>query len=229
MNLQILEFVSSFRNPGTGMNKKSDLLSSRTMQKLFLPTLLEEKILRIHAFGARIRNVFFFFFVKSAYHLAFNIKPAASTTSSDGSHVKRFWKIKAAPKEKICAWKSILNIIPSQVNIFNKGIDTNHLYFLCRKKAEFVEHVIWTCVIAKKVWCHFFPILLSVSDFFREGWDAMERWARLQELSKDHEATFAINIVGSIWNFRNQVKIKAETPDPTKIIREVNSKTREGE
>lgn len=122
---------------------------------------------------------------------------------------------------------SILNILPTQANIIKRGIDVNKLCFLCKKKLESVEHVFWTCKIGKAMWCHFFPILSKFPNFFREGWDVLDRWEYLQEAIKEDDISKAIQTNWSIWNQRNDVKLNLGFPDPSKIIREVISKDRD--
>lgn len=161
----------------------------------------------------------------------FNLNSSGKASTSDDAQTRRFWKefwkTKAVPKEKICARRSILNILPTHVNIVNKDIDTNHLCFLCRGKVETGEHVMWTCKMVRSVWCYFFPILQSVLGFFKDGWNAMDRWAKLQKVIKVDEIPKAFNISWCIWNFRNQIKNTTAIPDPTNIIRTVTIRCRD--
>lgn len=64
------------------------------------------------------------FSVKSAYHLAsdshLHLKASSSSVGELNRMWKRFWKLKATPKVKICAWKIIHDSIPTRTNIRKK-------------------------------------------------------------------------------------------------------------
>lgn len=93
------------------------------------------------------------FSVKSAYHLAYNLSIAdnvsPSDTSSSNSFWKKFWKVMWLLEKKFAHMRAILNPLPTQTNIIDRGVDANPLCFFCRKKPELVEHIFWLCKIAK--------------------------------------------------------------------------------
>lgn len=154
------------------------------------------------------------FSVKNAYHLAYNLSRAEIESPSNNAGTKMLWKklwsFKVAPKEKMCTWRALQNSLSTQNNIIFKGIDTNPLCFFCRKKAETVDHVLWECKVAKSVWGFFFPHLIEVFDFFREGEACSEKWDSLMKIPESmYTATV---IIWSIWTHRNSVKNNLNHP-----------------
>lgn len=85
------------------------------------------------------------FLVKSAYHLAKNLSsrdnPSGSNNSKSKAIWKSIWKAKCSSRAKIVVWKIINNIIPTKINIINKGIDANNLCCLCRANQGTITHV----------------------------------------------------------------------------------------
>lgn len=112
--------------------------------------------------------------------------------------------------------------------MIKRGIDTNAFCFLCRKKEESMDHVLWSCKTSKKVWHYFFPNLTGFYDLPRMGRDSISIWRRLTEQMQEGDIYTTVRIVCAIWHYRNSSKIKASLPDLNQIIK-VMERSREEE
>jgi hypothetical protein len=83
------------------------------------------------------------FSVKSLYH--------ALTSSDAGPSHKVIWKGKALPKIKIFIWLMINNVVLTKDNLIKRKWSGNPTCQFCDHD-ESVDHLFFTCLIAKVVW-----------------------------------------------------------------------------
>ncbi|GJW37589.1 RNA-directed DNA polymerase, eukaryota, reverse transcriptase zinc-binding domain protein [Tanacetum coccineum] len=105
--------------------------------------------------------------------------------------------------------------LPSRVNLDKKGIDVDSLLCpICHEDVETVNHLFFTCDLAKDLWALLarwweldIPFCTSISEWFE--------W--LDSLSISHKARVFIEGVGgtllwSIWSFRNRLVFSNNPP-----------------
>lgn len=80
------------------------------------------------------------FSVKSAYRLGIQLQEASEASVSNiqqkEGYWKNFWKAKIPTKILICGRRLYNDILPTRVNLINRGMDINPTCVLCRKKPE---------------------------------------------------------------------------------------------
>lgn len=109
------------------------------------------------------------FTVKSAYHLGVNgqVRGEASSSSYD-------YGMPIPPKAKIACWRALNDILPSNSNLFMKGIHANMWCVFCRKQEETAKHLSWECSVTKDMWSFFLNFninLLSWNRSMMSSWD----------------------------------------------------------
>ena len=62
------------------------------------------------------------------------------------------WKTATSPKIQIFMWKTLCNAIPAGDLIIKRGIKMDHVCQTCGHQGESVNHIIFTCPIARLVW-----------------------------------------------------------------------------
>lgn len=111
------------------------------------------------------------FSIKSIYHLAIETRDIHEGSQSDKNKMNTFWKSiwdsGVLPKIKIYLWKIINNVIPTNANILQKGVDLNPLCFFSQKEFETTSHIIWGCKVSKRIWESFIPNSLIIFNLCR--------------------------------------------------------------
>ena len=95
--------------------------------------------------------------MKSAYYVARKVLEVSEQGESSSSDLraplwKKMWHLNIPAKVRIFAWRLCMNAILTMPNLSQRGVPVDPLCPLCSKEAEFVEHAILKCEIAKKVW-----------------------------------------------------------------------------
>lgn len=140
------------------------------------------------------------FSVKSAYYLTIflsTLKEASSSIENLETSVwKLIWKVKTLRKVKQYVWRVIQDIIPKNVNIAKKGINTNPLCLFCKKDWEFTSHVLWNCKLAKIIWLKYILNMQPLFVVYRVDWHPLEFWVDGQ---KSLRRSSAIRIFTILW------------------------------
>jgi hypothetical protein len=96
------------------------------------------------------------FTVKSAYYMLLHQSSAGEAGSSSSRELSMFWKnlwsTQVAPKVKLFAWRACRNIVPTKTKLFEKGLTATSSCSWCMEEAETIDHVLWSCEFAQKVW-----------------------------------------------------------------------------
>uniref|UniRef100_A0A803P3Q4 Reverse transcriptase domain-containing protein n=1 Tax=Cannabis sativa TaxID=3483 RepID=A0A803P3Q4_CANSA len=92
--------------------------------------------------------------VQTRYHFATDLEDSELSTPSTNQHTwwKYFWNLKLPSKVKIFAWKAFHQAIPTAASLCNRKIIDSAACSLCSNAYEFVEHAMFLCKHAKKVW-----------------------------------------------------------------------------
>ena len=87
-----------------------------------------------------------FFNVKSAYKVALELATISSLgSSSDGSNLRRFWKIQVSHKVRHFVWRACCDILPTKYNLKHGQVLTEDLCAECNLGSETTGHVCWSC------------------------------------------------------------------------------------
>lgn len=128
----------------------------------------------------------------------------ASSSSSTALHEfwNDVWSIKVPPKIKNFVWRVCRNILPTKTKLFDRKITSSYSCTWCLNEPETVDHVLWHCEFAQKVW-NACPIAFPSLDV--EGLSLMDFLATcLRELSSPEvEIVFATAWV--LWSAHNEV------------------------
>ena len=113
------------------------------------------------------------FSVKSAYYVARKVLEGSEQGESSLGDVraplwKKMWHLNIPAKVRIFAWRLCMNAIPTMRNLNKRGVRVDPLCPLCSKEAEFVEHAILKCEIAKKVWENWIDCPISLLEGRRD-------------------------------------------------------------
>uniref|UniRef100_A0A2N9H9Z1 Reverse transcriptase domain-containing protein n=2 Tax=Fagus sylvatica TaxID=28930 RepID=A0A2N9H9Z1_FAGSY len=95
--------------------------------------------------------------VKSAYHFLrtqqTNVEASSSSLNQCGSNVwSSIWSAKVQPKVRMFLWRACRNILPTQTNLFDRGVSQTYSCKWCLEEAETSDHVLWQCEFAQRVW-----------------------------------------------------------------------------
>lgn len=95
--------------------------------------------------------------VKSGYWMMNNEKHSgliqeASLFPSLNPLKEAVWKVKTAPKIRIFMWRAVSNAIPVGELMIKRGMKLDPCCQLCGFEGESVNHLIFTCPLARQVW-----------------------------------------------------------------------------
>uniref|UniRef100_A0A2N9IE72 Reverse transcriptase zinc-binding domain-containing protein n=1 Tax=Fagus sylvatica TaxID=28930 RepID=A0A2N9IE72_FAGSY len=161
--------ISPFR--GLDENAKVDALIDREtmswkvseLERIFIPRDVEA-ILQIPLSKRRPNDMMIWavtmkgnFTVKSAYQLLRSQQsqhePTMSSTSVQNTKLwNRIWKARVQPKVKMFIWRACKNILPTQTNLFDRGVTQTFSCHWCEDEAETTDHVLWSCDFAQREW-----------------------------------------------------------------------------
>uniref|UniRef100_A0A2N9H705 Reverse transcriptase zinc-binding domain-containing protein n=1 Tax=Fagus sylvatica TaxID=28930 RepID=A0A2N9H705_FAGSY len=96
------------------------------------------------------------FTVRSAYHFLLaqqRCGDASSSTDSLWTSLwKAIWSARVQPKMKLFIWRACSDILPTQGNLFRRGVSNAKSCRWCEDEVETVSHALWQCDFAQKVW-----------------------------------------------------------------------------
>jgi hypothetical protein len=135
------------------------------------------------------------FSVKSTYN--------ALTSSDGGPHFKYIWKVKIPPKIKIFLWLVANDVILTKDNMVKQNWKGEPSCYFCRQP-ETVNHLLFTCSIAKVVWATVATCLGAndIPSSFQYSWNWCEKWI------PNGKQFFAVGIAAvcwAIWKMRNKI------------------------
>lgn len=129
------------------------------------------------------------------------------------------WNRSIPIKVNVFMWRAMLNKLPTRVNLDRKGIEVDSLLcHICHEDVETVNHIFFTCDLAKVLWALLakwweldVPFCASISDWL--SW--------IDSLSISSKARVFLDGVGaalmwSLWSFRNRLIFS--TPPPKKSL-----------
>ncbi|CAI0465171.1 unnamed protein product [Linum tenue] len=97
------------------------------------------------------------FSVKSAYYLASNLQGRSYSSKHQASFMDHslwnwVWNRKVPPKLLFFSWKGIHRILPTREALVGRGLDLIPICSVCGRKEETIEHLFFTCLVARKLW-----------------------------------------------------------------------------
>ena len=149
------------------------------------------------------------FSVRSAYKLALELeKDEVAGSSSDGSHLRRFWKrlwsCQIPHKIRHFAWTAARDILPTKANLVARKILVDGNCEECGLCAKSFYLLFWECSKARDTWAHS-PFLSSLSAVpFRSLFYFL--WYIILEADWSMEDIgLAITIAWALWYNKNEV------------------------
>ncbi|GJT76979.1 RNA-directed DNA polymerase, eukaryota, reverse transcriptase zinc-binding domain protein [Tanacetum coccineum] len=118
-------------------------------------------------------------------------------------------------KIKVFLWRLSLNKLPSRVNLDLKGIDVGSLLCpICQEDVESVNHIFFSCEMAKALWDLFakwweldIPFCDNISDWFT-WFDSLKVSNKVRSFIEGVGGT----LMWSIWNYRNHFVFSSSPP-----------------
>ncbi|XP_058783087.1 uncharacterized protein LOC131657739 [Vicia villosa] len=157
--------------------------------------------------------------VKSAYHLSRRLhlsSRAGTSSNSEGALWKNLWKAPLIERTKNFTWRLLNNILPTKCNLEKKGIKLDVSCPFCHNFPESTNHVFMYCEFAKRV---FFSPPLGVR--LPQTGDLIT-WLMEMIKKKDWKlAQVVCTGLWKIWNARNAVVFKSDTPKPHQIAQTI--------
>ncbi|VFQ89687.1 unnamed protein product [Cuscuta campestris] len=144
--------------------------------------------------------------VKSAYR---KLIGEASDTSSF-NHWCRLWKLKVAPKIKVCFWRALRDILPVACSLERKGLELDTLCRSCGTAEESVTHVFVACPVAQRLWR-----VLGVKVVNNHGYcfDSLLHWADFNFRSRTgREMDCVAAGIWGLWKARNMANWESKLP-----------------
>ena len=97
------------------------------------------------------------FTVKSAYHLLQKEAQRsgmgeASSNLSSRKFWNLLWSILTPRKIQLFLWKTAHDILPTNKNLFSRGISSSYSCGVCHEDPESIQHLLWECKFAREVW-----------------------------------------------------------------------------
>ena len=87
--------------------------------------------------------------MRSAYHMLFNQShavEASSSSSSSRGQIQRgwssIWAVPVQPKVKLFIWRACEAILPTQTNLFDKGVSQTYPCLWCGDETKTVDHLL---------------------------------------------------------------------------------------
>lgn len=154
--------------------------------------------------------------VKTGYELLAKAKASLSgaLTAEDQSKnalKRRLWKIPTLPKIKMFLWRAASGALAVAERLNSRGLHVDNNCKLCQGCPEIINHVLFQCSVARRIWSDVELTLPSVAMHrsFDENLSEVFDW--LEDSSRPHLATRAIPwILWLIWKNMKSV-LYAET------------------
>lgn len=95
--------------------------------------------------------------VKFGYWLASrlddsDVRKGSSAQPSINGLIQRVWKVETVPKIKIFMWKSLSNALSVDDGLLARGLKIDPRCQRCGMDGESINHVLFTCPVARRVW-----------------------------------------------------------------------------
>ncbi|GKV00581.1 hypothetical protein SLEP1_g13249 [Rubroshorea leprosula] len=163
--------------------------------------------------------------VSSAYNLL-NTTPIPNLPGD----YNLIWNGRVPLKVAAFAWKVMQNRIPTKDNLQKRGVlgsEEDQSCVLCGKEAESVNHLLFSCPIAWKVWssCYQWWGINVVAQ--EKGWNHLIQHAGLfnNKFAKEAWKVIWFAVVWNMWLWRNQKIFKAKLEPQDKMIEVIKFQT----
>ena len=97
------------------------------------------------------------FSAKSAYYIALKVvetNEGGECSRGDARTPlwKRMWHLKVLAKIRIFAWHACMNALPTMMNLYRRGVNTDVMWPMCEQEAESIVRFLLLCESARQVW-----------------------------------------------------------------------------
>lgn len=92
--------------------------------------------------------------VKSGYKLFMKsrIEEVSSSNNIMSNIWRKIWKLKIPSKIKHFCWKIINEMLPTRLNLYNRGLNIPMEYPICKNNIESSDHILFCCPRAEGIW-----------------------------------------------------------------------------
>lgn len=130
----------------------------------------------------------------------------------------KMWSLAVAPKVKNFLWRAMRSCIPTLLNLRQKKIEVYPICPICHDSLESVEHVLVTCMFAKRCW-----ELVDLNVPCDDGQPFQQYMHQLL----NHKTSKELEIIGSvmwqIWAHRNNVVWNKKWQTPSLAVNTAGS------
>ncbi|XP_041026946.1 uncharacterized protein LOC121267144 [Juglans microcarpa x Juglans regia] len=96
------------------------------------------------------------FTVRSAYYMHKERSQAIKGQASSSHDFKKTWKflwhLQVTPGDRVFMWRTCLNALPTQSNLFKRKIVDHPKCSICNLEEETATHALWECESTRDVW-----------------------------------------------------------------------------
>lgn len=172
--------------------------------------------------------------VKSGYHQAHKAKsrtrshrPSVSYRIPDKVWT-RLWSIPTIPKVLHFMWRVVRNWVASKENLYRKKCTQSPLCSICGEENESIEHILFRCSWAKKVWeeCDLEFWIFGHPIVSADKWMEDILHGGLAKETNDVQVGFIFQVCWAIWKGRNNYVFNGVVPCPkktTEVAKNANS------
>ncbi|XP_012852602.1 PREDICTED: uncharacterized protein LOC105972213 [Erythranthe guttata] len=149
------------------------------------------------------------FTAKSCYHALLTHRTfsrgmeSGGAASSSGESTRRWkfiWKLSIPPKVRIFLWRACSDILPTNVELFRRGISPSPFCRYCPDKCETTQHVLQFCHGMQAVW-NSPPFNLPNMVTFPSFWSCL---VYLRENLEQGLFLLATIVIWKTWDLRNR-------------------------
>jgi hypothetical protein len=130
---------------------------------------------------------------------------------------KTVWDLNVQNVVKHFLWWACNNLLPTNVNLFRRGVVNNKIFPLCEDEEEIVIHALWSCLAPQDVWsCG--PIIFQKMCSWGESLVVV--FSTLHAYCDQEDLAMWAVISRRIWFRRNSVVYNGSFTHPDMVYRE---------
>jgi len=131
------------------------------------------------------------------------------------------WNLKIAPSAAVCAWRLLLDRLPTRDNLAKRGMQLMSVRCpMCQEGVETAQHLFTTCKVAQKVWdlCERWVGNVAVRhNAITIHFQSFHLVSQSQRANRTWKGIW-VAIVSKIWRHRNNVVFKGGVVDYEEIF-----------
>ncbi|CAI8603341.1 unnamed protein product [Vicia faba] len=163
------------------------------------------------------------FSVKSCYSFLRDKELEDAVEPTALASINRIWRTDIPSKLKVFGWRVIFNRLPTKDQLVKRDIihsDIDKLCALYLNVDKYLDHLLFNCIVSKKVWCKIFVWLELQNMEELEGIYHFNQFIQAVsgKIKKKKCCLICLAIIWTIWNKRNEIIFNEEICDIDEII-----------